>query len=190
MEQKKKNKQQPKNIKENNLFFSDILFNSGLFILLFIVINVLLTSTMFIFHVSISSWYLWTSLFLTTIILIYFLHKKDNLNFKYIVGSFILPLIIIFSSIFVSSKFIDFTWDGNSYHKSTIGFLIDGWNPLYETMKELDYSFKDILKDEGFWEINEMFSKESNVKDYYLFAELYRKIRNLINCFCLKLKME
>lgn len=62
--------------------------------------------------------------------------------------------------------------------------------PLYETMKELDYSFKDILKDEGFWEINEMFSKESNVKDYYLFAELYRKIRNLINCFCLKLKME
>ena len=40
--------------------------------------------------------------------------------------------------------------------------------------------FKDILKEEGFWEINEMFSKESNVKDYYLFAELYRKIRNLI----------
>ena len=28
------------------------------------------------------------------------------------------------------------------------------------------------------------------VEDYYLFAELYRKIRNLINCFCLKLKTE
>ena len=142
MKKKQKNKQLVESSKEYNTFFTDILFNSGLFILLFIVINVLLTSTMFIFHVSISQCYLWISLFLTIIIMMYFLIKKNNLNFKYIIGSFILPLVIIFLSIFGSGKFFDFTWDGNSYHKSTIGFLIDGWNPLYETMKEFDDSSK------------------------------------------------
>ena len=62
--------------------------------------------------------------------------------------------------------------------------------PLYETMKELNYNAKDILKDERFLEINEMFKKGIEIKDSYLFAEAYRKIRNLISSFCLKLKTE
>ena len=33
---------------------------------------------------------------------------------------------------------MDFTFDGNTYHKATIGLLKEGWNPLYETAAEFD----------------------------------------------------
>lgn len=145
MKKKIINKNLKRERKENNNFFPDMLFNSGLFILLFIVINVMLTSVMFIFHVSVSKWYLWISILVSTITMTYFLLKRNKLYLKYILASLILPLIIIYVSIFFSGKFYDFTWDGNSYHKSTIGFLIDGWNPLYETMKEFDDLAEDTL---------------------------------------------
>lgn len=30
----------------------------------------------------------------------------------------------------------DVSWDGNAYHKGAVGYLAQGWNPLYQTMEE------------------------------------------------------
>lgn len=48
----------------------------------------------------------------------------------------LLYLLIILSLPFVYSTFFDMSCDGNSYHKTAIGYIENGWNPIYETAKE------------------------------------------------------
>lgn len=116
---------------------------SGIFILLFIVINILFSSILFIFNISISKFIAPISLLFCIIIIFSILLKRKMLCFKKIqniIISIILPIFLIIIMIFLNGKVLDHSYDGNTYHKSTIGLLAEGWNPLYQTAEEFDNS--------------------------------------------------
>ncbi len=114
-----------------------ILF-SGIFLLLFIVLTIFIATLMFIFKVSIHKIYVFISLFISIITTIILLKQNQILNIKSIIISIILPIILIILSIFLNGNVIDHSHDGNMYHKSTIGLLKNGWNPLYERAEDFD----------------------------------------------------
>ena len=121
---------------------------SGIFLITFIIVNVILSTTLFIFKVSIQKWYAILSM-LITIVFIAYLQYKNNLfekKFKYvsILICIVFPIFIIISSTFISGKVYDLSWDGNMYHKETIGLLSDGWNPLYQSSKKFRDNNKKI----------------------------------------------
>ena len=128
-----------KNTKNNDIEkYSSISYFSffvGLFLLSFVFFNILFSSTLFIFKVSITKYAFYLAL-LASFSLNYFINNKQKPLLKLL--SIILPLFIIGLSIFLNGKIYDYTWDGNSYHKSTIGMMISGWNPLYERMEDFD----------------------------------------------------
>ena len=61
-------------------------------------------------------------------------------------------LILLFT-IFIASKTYDLSWDGNSYHKTAVGELKNGWNPLYESIEDFNASESNVLKLAGTHEI-------------------------------------
>lgn len=109
---------------------------AGIFLLSFILINILISTIMYIFKVPIQKYYLLLSLLLTILTITLLLKKVKILKKEYIIISVFLPIIIIVVAIFLNSKVYDLSWDGNNYHKPTIGFLKDGWNPLYESCSD------------------------------------------------------
>ncbi len=119
------------------------MFLAGFFLLAFIFFNILISTTLFIFKVSIQSWYLMFSLIVSICVTLFLLKKKHLMNekssaIKNILIAIILPIIIIFFSILINGKIYDYTWDGNSYQKATTGMLAIGWNPLYEELEDFD----------------------------------------------------
>ena len=114
---------------------------SGIFLLLFIVFNILISNALFIVKIEITKYNMIASLLLCIFILLWVLKKFNLLSLKKfynIIIALILPIALIVGSLFVNSKIMDFTFDGNTYHKATIGLLKEGWNPLYETAAEFD----------------------------------------------------
>lgn len=130
------------------------IFYSGFFILTFIGLNILISSTMFIFNIGISKWYFWISLIVSTFLIYILLKKQKIINIKTILISIILPIVLIFSLINLVGKFYDYTWDGNMYHKAAISYLMEGWNPLKEDVNEYDSKSenpKDLLEWSYLW---------------------------------------
>jgi hypothetical protein len=143
-------KSQTKKI-DNKQYISKCLFFAALFILLFIFTNIAIPSLMFIFKINIHKWYAILATFIA-IIINYLLIKKydffvNNKSLSFFL-TIIIPMIIISLSIFLNGKVYDYTWDGNSYHKSTIGMMAEGWNPVYENMEDFD-SKKEIPMNVG-----------------------------------------
>lgn len=66
---------------------------------------------------------------LVTPLLLYFKISKKNIKKATIIAYLILVLI----TPFIFTKTYDITVDGNSYHKTAIGLMSDGWNPIYES---------------------------------------------------------
>lgn len=121
-------------------------FYSGLFLLLFIYFNILLTTSLFIIKVSVFKYCVPVSLVTTIIAILILLKKNDFLkHLKCIFISIILPIIIIIISIYVNGKVLDHSFDGNTYHKATIGLLKNGWNPIYEKAEEFDKKQKNPI---------------------------------------------
>lgn len=47
---------------------------------------------------------------------------------------------------FLYNKTYDLTVDGNSYHKTAIAFIKNGWNPYYESSTDFQERNSDIVK--------------------------------------------
>ncbi len=125
-----------------------ILKETAIILLLFIAINVLLTSVLFLCHVSIS----WTNITVSTILtmIVTVIRNKGKNKINVCIAG-VLAIAIVFMTLFIASHTYDTTWDGNTYHKLAVGMLNDGWNPVYETA--IEYIEKDSqklgLKDDG-----------------------------------------
>lgn len=126
------NRQDLKDYEDERLYFllgSSIVIFSG---------NILFLQTIFLsfrLHVNVIPVYL--SVLLTVIYFTVF-SKKANVqprNFWVILFSLI---SVILSSLIISSFFIDVSWDGRDYHQKAITNLIEGWNPIYETLQPED----------------------------------------------------
>ena len=130
-------------MKENGIIDKTIavLKETAIILLLFIAINVLVTSVLFICHVSISMVNIIVSTILTIIVTI--IRNKDRNKISLCISG-VLSVIIILVTLFIASHTYDTTWDGNTYHKLAVGMLTDGWNPVYETA--IEYIEKDSEK--------------------------------------------
>ena len=80
--------------------------------------------------------------------LVYFLisekNKKKKLFNKIII--MLLYLVIVLGLPFISGKTYDLTIDGNSYHKTAIAFLKNGWNPFYEKSIDFQKNNDDVIQ--------------------------------------------
>jgi hypothetical protein len=153
---------------DNKQYISKCLFFTALFLLLFIFLNIFLTSFLFIFKIPIHKFNAILSLVFTIIITLFLLKKENLLKKRKLVTliiSILMPILLIIVSIFVSGKVYDYTWDGNSYHKATIGMLADGWNPLYKSMENFDKQSKNPIY------VNKM--------SCYLWADHYAKASHI-----------
>ncbi len=135
-------------MKKNNRV-AKLVFIFAMFLLTFVFINIFLSSFMLIFKVSINEYYICISAIITLIIILFVMNKnglliKNNkkIDIVSIFVSIILPIITIFSSFFFCDNYYEYTYDGNSYHKSTVGYLANGWNPVYQKMEEFDRNSK------------------------------------------------
>ena len=52
--------------------------------------------------------------------------------------SIIISILIFIISILIAGNTYDMSWDGNTYHKTAIGSLKNGWNPVYENVEEFN----------------------------------------------------
>lgn len=121
--------------KHDKLF--KILYESGILLIGFIVVDVLVSMILFCLKLHISVINFWASLIITMLAFL-LIGKNNNKTYINKVLSILLFLAILFGSIFVASKIYDSSYDGNSYHKGAIGMMAHGWNPVYETAE--DYS--------------------------------------------------
>ena len=107
-------------------------YNAAL-IFLFTFANLLIVSSvLFFFNISISIFHLPIS-FVVAIIELYFLRKPRIIE---LIISSVLIFAIFLVSLFLCGRVFDNSYDGNSYHKEAIGFLKEGWNPIYESAEE------------------------------------------------------
>ncbi len=75
-------------------------------------------------------------------ILIY-LYKKQFTKNNIITVSIFLFITIIFP--FIYSNTYDLTVDGNTYHKTAIAYIKNGWNPLYESTLEFQEKNSNVI---------------------------------------------
>ena len=72
------------------------------------------------------------------------LRKSDDIKrSSIIIGSFLLLILIL---PFFYNKTYDLTIDGNSYHKTAIAYIKNGWNPLYEDSVEFAKNNSDVIE--------------------------------------------
>lgn len=124
----------------------DVIKDSAIFLLVFIGINILLTSILFLCHISISSINIVISLLLTVAFIFVFYNKKSN---KQIIIAGVIAIVVFIVSIYICSHTYDLTWDGNTYHKLAIGMMKDGWNPVYQRAEEF---IKDDITNVGIFD--------------------------------------
>lgn len=127
--------------KHDKLF--KILYESGILLIGFIVVDVLVSMILFCLKLHISVINFWASLIITMLAFL-LIGKNNNKTYINKVLSVLLFLAILFGSIFVASKIYDSSYDGNSYHKGAIGMMAHGWNPVYETAENYSDSIFHI----------------------------------------------
>jgi len=89
----------------------------------------MLTSLGFIFGLSINLSYT----LLAIVAMVYLSAKIDSFTYQERIISLIITLFIITLSGYLSSHFMDYSFDGQAYHQIGIIFLKKGWNPIYIT---------------------------------------------------------
>lgn len=101
---------------------------SQLYLYLFAV-NILVVSILFLLGATIKPYVLPLSFFLAVVALAVFYDEKINWR---IIIEVILGICVFVLALYMASQILDFTYDGNAYHKLGIGLLNNGWNPIYE----------------------------------------------------------
>ncbi len=82
---------------------------------------------------------------ISIIIPIMYIYKNTKIDKKlYTIISIFLLLVVVLP--FLSTKTFDTTVDGNTYHKSSIAFIKNGWNPVYQGAKEFQKENSDVIK--------------------------------------------
>ncbi len=120
--------------------------NSSIYLLIMMTLVLLITSSLFIFNVTISKYHLPIIYILSCIF--YIILKRKEIR-KALLSILIASIIFLISTFFIG-KIYDSTADGNTYHKLTVGALKYGWNPLYESVGEFgkkEGNPFDILED-------------------------------------------
>lgn len=107
----------------------------GLFLLNLMFFAVVISTILFVIKIPINISNIMLSAAASVLCLFFFAGKSIKRTLKVsIIGLLIFVLITI-----LCAHVYDWSWDGNTYHKSITACLKYGWNPLYETF----YTFAD-----------------------------------------------
>ena len=118
------------------------------------------------------------------IVLYFVLDKKVIIKKRMtIIG---LYLLILLGLPFIYNKTYDLTVDGNAYHKTAIAFMKNGWNPLYEKMKDFQKNNNEVYKlpkdnNQDLW--GEHYPKAT----WILSANIYNMTNNIESGKCITL---
>lgn len=134
-----------------------LLKQSGIFLLIFMTMILVISTWLFFINVSITSFHLIIS-FLVSII-IYAFFNREKFDKKEIIKVVGLSFVVILISTLISTFMFDRSSDGNTYHKDAIGVLKEGFNPVYES--SLDF----IKKRDG----------NNNLAEYSIWTDHYAK---------------
>ena len=104
----------------------------GIMIMTVLFSIVLVPTILFMIGIPISKWSLWSSLGVE-LLLILGVSIKLKTDVKKNLIIFLGTLLLLILTALLSSSIFDMSWDGNSYHKTCVGLLKYGWNPIYET---------------------------------------------------------
>jgi len=122
-------------------------FMIGFFLLNTLFLPVLLSTILFIMHISLQAWVFPLSVTLSGIFT-YIVFKKDN---KKAMIAILCGIFCLAFALFICAKTYDFSWDGNAYHKSITGLLKHGWNPLTETFYSYAKQFPFLSQEKETW---------------------------------------
>ena len=116
-------------------------------------------------------------------VIVYLVFTKDNKKNIFINLGVYLFLILILP--FVFSRTYDYTVDGNSYHKTAIGFIKDGWNPIYESC--LDFQkYNDVPQIDEKTKMNKWIDHYPKAT-WILSATMYKMTDNIESGKCINL---
>lgn len=113
----------------NNIRLDKISLNIALSLLMVVFSLFMLTSLGFILGLSINLSYM----VLAIVAMVYLPSKIDSFTYQERVISLIITSIIIVLTGYLSSRFMDYSFDGQTYHQVGVIFLKKGWNPVYRT---------------------------------------------------------
>ena len=151
---------------KKDLMFYNISFSLllGIFVIYF------LSFIGFLFHISINLLYPYIGI-LTVLISIFFFSKKENLNIKETIYSYIFLIIPIFIFYFLSITIIDTTYDGREYHQASTILLKQGYNPVYDTAQDFFNKLYNIKHTVPIWVENYPKCFEIIAANIFLFTE-------------------
>lgn len=111
----------------------------GLFLLSLLFFTIFVSTILFMAGIPISQ----LNLFLAVVLcsLVCWLFSKKQLKETLI--SIAIGLLIVILCVGINYFAYDWSWDGNTYHKSITALLENGWNPLFETFYE--YADKNFV---------------------------------------------
>lgn len=110
-----------------------IIFDIGFLLLLFIAVDIVLTTIFQIVDIPMTMANVIISSILTVIIYLIFNKKRiKKENIKNYAISISMAILICVIGTYCMGKVFDTSCDGNFYHKTAIGLIKEGWNPLYE----------------------------------------------------------
>lgn len=114
------------------------------FLLIFNLWGIVTISTLFYFlGIPTTAITFFLSVFLSS-----YIAKKMLSNPKETNIILVVLFLIFLISILLCGNIFDFSWDGNTYHKSIAGLLKEGWNPIYLT-------YDEAAKCSGIFPVNE-----------------------------------
>lgn len=126
----------------------NLLYQLGFSILIFLATVVWLSTFFFLLGVPIQPF----TIPLAIIISFFFTAYIGRLTSKDAASLAIAMVATIFICALVSTYVYDFSFDGNTYHKTTIGMMKNGWNPVYESFENAALTLK-IIPDDYDWPI-------------------------------------
>lgn len=110
------------------------MFNIALMLIITIASIMLITSSLFLIGIPIT----FINLPLGLIISLSIFYICNNKDKRDLMNTLILMGLIFIISMIVCYYIQDFTFDSNSYHKTAIGSLKGGWNPVYQSSVEFN----------------------------------------------------
>ncbi|MCL2678532.1 MAG: hypothetical protein FWE85_05725, partial [Clostridiales bacterium] len=123
---------------------NDILFFTGLFLVMAVALTMSLSGVGLILGLAISFWHFLIAVAAGGALLFFFAKDKQAIIKRWAV---IAGCLILIACIALAAFTFDYSYDGNAYHKEAIGALHEGWNPVYS---ELDSIYSDSYP-KGSW---------------------------------------
>ena len=117
--------------------FVNIIFDIGVLILSFIVIDIMVTTLFQFINIPMSIANVIVSSIIRIAVYLFLRRKNIKKDYIYRCISIVVAIILVIISTYLISYTYDLTADGNYYHKVAIGILNEGWNPTRQS--SLDY---------------------------------------------------